>query len=147
MASNTDLPVSSPWNADDPRSRGVEDVIGGQAARTPDAPAVTAGSQRLNYRQLNQRANRLAHFLREQGTASGTLVGVFLNRSIETVISLVAILKAGGVYVPLDPAFPKGRLGFMLADAEVPLLLAQRSTAPSLPETHARIVVLDDLEN
>ena len=138
-------PLSS-RNESDARSRGVEDILAGQAAKTPDAPALTAGSLRLSYRELNQRANRLAHFLREQGTAPGALVGVFLDRSIETVISLVAILKAGGVYVPLDPAFPKGRLQFMLADAEVHLLLTQKRAAPSLPETNARVVIVDDLE-
>jgi len=104
------------------------------------------GGKRLTYRDLNAEANRLAHFLREQGIGPERVVGVYLERSVEMVVALLAILKAGGVYLPLDPKFPTDRLAFMLSDAEVPVLLTQAAKRASLPATEARIVLLDELD-
>jgi len=123
--------------------RSPHEFIEDQVARTPDAAALIMGSKRLSYHELNARANRLAHFLREQRIGPGSVVGVYLDRSFEMVVSFFAILKAGAVYLPLDPKFPKHRLAFMVGDAEVPLLLTQRSKTDSLPETTARVVLLD----
>ena len=100
------------------------------------------GAEQISYRELNSRANRLAHFLREQGVGSETLVGVCLDRSFDSVVSLLAILKSGGTYLPLDPKFPKDRLAFMLADSEVSLLLtffeAGKSVGNNRPSCAAR---------
>jgi amino acid adenylation domain-containing protein len=123
--------------------RGPHEFIEDQVERTPDAPALTLGTEQISYRELNDRANRLAHFLREQGTGPESLVGVCLDRSFDSVVSFLAILKSGGTYLPLDPKFPKERLAFMLADSEVSLLLTHSSRQQSLPETTARVVLLD----
>ena len=128
---------------DYPLRRGPHEFIEDQVERTPDAPALTLGPEQISYRELNSRSNRLAHFLREQGVGPENLVGVCLDRSFDSVVSLLAILKSGGTYLPLDPKFPKDRLAFMLADSEVSLLLSQSSMRESLPETTARVVLLD----
>jgi amino acid adenylation domain-containing protein len=96
-----------------------------QAERTPDAAAVVFGEQRLTYRELNLRANHLANHLRKLGVAPDDLVGVCVERSIEMVVGLLGILKSGAAYVPLDPAYPKERLDFILEDAQVRVLLTQ----------------------
>jgi amino acid adenylation domain-containing protein len=123
--------------------RGPHEFIEDQVERTPDASALIQGSAQLSYQELNSRSNRLAHFLRVQGVGPESLVGVCLDRSFDSVVSLLAILKAGGAYLPLDPRFPKDRLAFMLTDSEVPLLLTHSSKQGSLPETTARVILLD----
>jgi len=128
---------------DYPLRRGPHEFIEDQVERTPDGPALTLGPEQISYRELNSRSNRLAYFLREQGVGPESLVGVCLDRSFDSVVSLLAILKSGGTYLPLDPKFPKDRLAFMLADSEVSLLLSQSSMRESLPETTARVVLLD----
>ena len=127
-----------------PLERGPHEFFEDQVLRTPDAPALTLGSEQISYRELNSRSNRLAHFLREQGVGPESLVGVFLDRSYDSIVSLLAILKSGGTYLPLDPRFPKDRLAFMLADSEVSLLLSHSSKEGSLPETTAQVVLLDE---
>lgn len=114
------------WNdtgAAYPQDVMLQQLFESQVERTPAAVAMEFDGNRLTYRELNQRANRLAHYLRTQGVASETLVGICMERSLEMVIALLAILKAGGAYVPLDPAYPKERLAFMMEDAQVQLLL------------------------
>lgn len=117
----------------------VEDQVG----RTPDAVALTVGAAQMCYRELNSRANRLAHVLRERGVGAEGLVGVCLDRSFDSVVSLLAILKSCGTYLPLDPRFPKDRLEFMIMDSEVPLVLTHSSMRGSLPETTAEVMLLD----
>jgi amino acid adenylation domain-containing protein len=128
---------------DYPLRRGPHEFIEDQVERTPDAPALTLGPEQISYRELNSCSNRLAHFLREQGVGPESLVGVCLDRSFDSAVSLLAILKSGGTYLPLDPKFPEDRLAFMLADSEVSLLLTHSSKRKSLPETTARVVLLD----
>ena len=94
-----------------------------QAARTPDAIAVVAGDRSLTYRQLDERANRLARHLQSLGVKPDTLVGVAMGRSETLVVSLLAILKAGGAYVPLDPTYPQDRLSLVIEDSGMPVLL------------------------
>lgn len=94
-----------------------------QVEQTPDAIAVIDGTQQLTYDQLNRRANQLAHRLQAQGVASERLVGIYLPRSVELMVVLLAVLKAGGAYVPIDPSLPKERVRYMLADAEVALVV------------------------
>ncbi|MFI0789780.1 amino acid adenylation domain-containing protein [Streptomyces lydicus] len=100
----------------------VVDLFTERAHAAPDAVAVVCGEQSLSYGELNARANRLAHYLIERGVGPERIVGVSLPRSVETVIAVLAVLKAGGAYLPLDPAHPTERLAFMLADAQ-PLLV------------------------
>jgi amino acid adenylation domain-containing protein len=114
-----------------------------QAERTPDAVAVVFADQQLTYRELNCRANQLAHHLQGLGIRPEVLVGICVERSLEMVVGLLGILKAGGAYVPLDPAYPKERLTFMLSDSQVPMLLTQEKLVAGLPEHRARVVCLD----
>ncbi|UFP96150.1 non-ribosomal peptide synthetase [Gloeobacter morelensis] len=116
-----------------------------QAARTPDATALVYEGEQLSYRELNVRANRLAHRLRHLGVGAETLVGLCVERSPLIVIGMLAILKAGGAYVPLDPAYPAERLAFILADAQVSVLLTQAHLAPTLlPSTGTPVLFLEE---
>jgi len=128
---------------DYPLTRGPHELFEDQVQFTPDAPALSMGPDMISYRELNSRSNRLALFLREQGTGPGTLVGVYLDRSFDSVVSLLALLKCGGIYLPLDPKFPKDRLEFMATDAEISLLLAHSKRRENLPRTAARVILLD----
>jgi len=126
--------------------RSPAEFIEEQVARTPEAPALLSGKETISYKEVNARANRLAHFLRERGIGPQTLVGVYLDRCFDSVVSFLAILKAGGVYLPLDPGFPEQRLAFMLGDAQAPLVLTERAKRYSLPKTTAEVVLLDEEE-
>ena len=114
-----------------------------QVARTPDAVALVFNEERLTYAELNARANRLAHRLRREGVEPDTLVGVLMERSLEMVVSIIAVLKAGGAYVPFDPAYPQERLRYMLEDSAVPVLLTEEGLKHSLPGHAARVVCVD----
>lgn len=133
------------WNqtqVDDPQPC-LPLLIEAQVDRSPDAIAVQFANQHLTYRELNARANQLAHFLKAQGVQPETLVGICCERSLEMVIGLLGILKAGGAYVPLDPNYPSERLAFMLQDAQVPLLLTQRHLVEHLPTHTAQVICFD----
>src|SRR5258708_17220961 len=134
------------WNATQqnyPRDLCIPQLVAKQAAATPDAVALVAGDHVLSYRELNRRANQLAHYLRALGVGPNVLVGLCIERSPDMVVGLLGILKAGGGYVPLDPAYPSERLVFMLEDAHVPVLVTQERVAAHLPIQGARIVSLD----
>ena len=116
------------WNGtktDCPQDLCIHQLFEAQVERTPDAIAVVFEAEQLTYAELNRRANQLAHHLRALGVGPEVLVAICLERSLEMVIGLLGILKAGGAFVPLDPAYPKERLAFMLKDAQVPVLLTQ----------------------
>ncbi len=136
-----------------PRQHCVHQVFETQVEKTPDAIAVVFGEQQLTYHKLNRQANQLAHHLRSLGVKPEVCVGLYLERSIETVIGLLGILKAGGAYVPLDPTYPPERISFMLADSQVSVLLTQQNFVEQLPDFQGSIVYLDtdqktiDLEN
>ena len=123
--------------------RSVPQLFETQVAKTPDAIALVFEDERLTYRELNRRANQLANHLRVLGVGSEVPVGICLNYSTEAIVGLLGILKAGGVYLPLDPAYPKARLAFMLEDAEVPILLTQKALLAGLPANLAKVVWLD----
>jgi amino acid adenylation domain-containing protein len=134
------------WNdtrADCPKDLCIHQLFEVQAERTPEAIAVGFEDEQLTYGELNRRANQLANHLRVLGVGPEVTVGICLKHSLEMVIGLLGILKAGGVFVPLDPAYPKERLAFMLEDAEVPVLLTQESLLAGLPEHNAKVVCLD----
>ncbi|RKG92068.1 non-ribosomal peptide synthetase [Corallococcus terminator] len=131
------------WNdtrADFPTGQRIHELFEAQAARTPEAEALVDGGRRLDYRELNARANRLARHLRSLGVGPEVRVGVCVERSLELVLGLLAILKAGGTYVPLDPAYPEERLRFMIGDARTPVLLTQRKLLERLPSQTATCV-------
>ena len=125
-------------------SRGPHQFFEDQVERRPDACAVVMGAEQMSYGELNSRSNRLAHFLRDQGVRAETLVGVYLDRSFDLLVSLLAILKSGGTYVPLDPKFPRERIEFMLTDSELSVLLTQSSKQNDLPTTAVQTVLLDE---
>ncbi|MBW4673831.1 MAG: amino acid adenylation domain-containing protein [Desmonostoc geniculatum HA4340-LM1] len=122
-----------------------------QVEKTPDAVAVVFENQQLTYRELNTKANKLAHYLQELGVKTEVLVGICVERSSKTLpkaslnilIGLLAILKAGGAYIPLDPSYPKERLEFILEDAQVPVLLTQTFLLEAIPQNKAKVVCLD----
>jgi amino acid adenylation domain-containing protein len=118
-------------------------LIEAQVSRTPYAVAVRYADATLTYVELNARANQLAHVLRDRGVTTESLVGVCVERSPEMLIALLAVLKAGGAYIPLDPEYPRERLASMLADAGDPLVLAQRVTMATLPDA-SNVLLLDD---
>jgi amino acid adenylation domain-containing protein len=113
------------------------------ARRSPDSTAVVFETQQLSYGELDRRANQLANYLRKLGVQSDGLVGVCLDRSLDMVVGLLGVLKAGAAYVPIDPAYPVDRIRFMLEDAEVPVLLTQQRLAATLPVGRAKVVLID----
>ena len=125
-----------------PREQTIPTLFERQAAATPDAPAVTFGRESLTYQELNARANRLANYLRARGVGNGTLVGILVERSLQMVVGLLGILKAGGTYVPLDPIYPPERISFMLEDSAAPVLLTEAGL-PQIPGYGGKIVFLD----
>jgi amino acid adenylation domain-containing protein len=121
-------------HADYPHDKCLHQLFEAQVERTPDHVAAVFEGQRLSYAELNARANQLAHHLQRFGVGPEALVGIFMERSLEMVIGLLAVLKAGAAYVPLDPEYPKERVTFMLEDAHVPVLLTQRHLVAGLME-------------
>jgi amino acid adenylation domain-containing protein/non-ribosomal peptide synthase protein (TIGR01720 family) len=154
------------WNdtaSDFPHDSCIHELFTAQAARTPDAIAVSfaghpttdssASVQHaardtrlgvLTYRELDRRANQLAHYLQAQGVGAETLVGIFMERSLDLIVGLLAILKAGGAYVPIDPAYPPERIAIMLEDSRSAVLLTEERLAARLVGPEARVVCLDD---
>jgi amino acid adenylation domain-containing protein len=117
-----------------------------QVRRRPDAFAVVmpAGTrEQLTYLQVNERANRLAHYLRSKGVGPDVLVGLYVDRTPDLIVALLAILKAGGAYLPIDLSYPAERVAFMLSDSEAPIVIADEETAAKLPPTNAVTVCID----
>jgi amino acid adenylation domain-containing protein len=134
------------WNATAaayPRDKCVHDLFAEQAGRTPDAVALIFEDQELSYVELDRRSNQLAHHLRELGVGPEVIVGLCVERSLELVVGLLGIVKAGGAYLPLDPSYPAERLAYMLADARSPILVTQAGLEQVLPAHGARVVRLD----
>ncbi len=128
---------------DYPRDICLHELFEAQVSRTPDAVAVVFEDRELTYSGLNHRANQLAHYLQEHGVAPESLVGVFMERSLEMVVALYGVLKAGGAYVAFDPEYPKDRLAFMLEDTQVQVLLTQKHLQDALPALRASTICLD----
>lgn len=124
-------------------NQSIHALVETQVAKTPDAVAVTFQDQQLTYRELNEKANQLAHYLKSLGVKPDVLVGVCVERSIEMVIALLGILKAGGAYVPLDPTYPRERLVFTIEDTQIPVLLTQQKLASLLPSHQGHTLFID----
>ncbi|WP_147068854.1 non-ribosomal peptide synthetase [Microcystis aeruginosa] len=134
------------WNntqADYPLDKCIHQLFEEQVERTPDHIAVVFEDQQLNYRELNARANQLAHYLQNLGVGPDVLVGICVERSLEMMVGLLGILKAGGGYVPIDPEYPTERLLYILQDAQVRVLLTQKHLIAGLPKHQSELVCLD----
>ena len=137
------------WNATDveyPADATLPSLLAAQAAATPDAEALVFGDTSLSYAELNARANQLAHWLIDQGTQPDDLVGVCMQRSVEMVVALLGIVKAGLAYVPLDPDYPEQRLVHMLEDANIRILLTQSGVQDVLPALSVPVLLLDEVK-
>ena len=125
------------WNAtaaDYPKDRLLHELFEEQAGRAPEAVAVVFEGAHLSYAELNARANQLAHCLRERGVGPDVIVGICVERSLEMLVGIFGVLKAGGAYLPLDPTYPAGRLTYMIEDARPILILTQEALRQRLPE-------------
>lgn len=137
------------WNdtaVEYPKNNCVHELFEAQVAKTPDAVAVRFNEQYLTYAELNKRANQLARYLQRLGVGAEVVVGICLERSPEMIVALLAILKSGGAYVPLDIKFPKDRLGYILEDAQINLLLTEEWLEDQLPEHQAQVVYLNEVQ-
>ncbi|HEY4460886.1 MAG TPA: amino acid adenylation domain-containing protein, partial [Pseudonocardiaceae bacterium] len=135
------------WNdtaAPYPHEQCLHHLIAAQAARTPDAIALVRGDEHIGYAALDRAANRLAHVLRARGVRAETPVGVFLDRSCASIISLLAVFKSGGAYLPLDPTYPPDRLAFMMADSGLRFVITTSDLAAALPQSVTTVLCLDD---
>jgi amino acid adenylation domain-containing protein len=135
------------WNqtaTDDAGSGHIHQFFEEHAARTPEAIAVVSGDRQVTYRELNTRANQLAHHLIGLGVEPETLVGLCVERSVEMIVGLLGILKAGGAYVPLDPTYPAARLQFLWEDSRPAVLVTQCSLSGRLLPQAAPTILVDD---
>lgn len=126
-----------------PENPTIAALIAEQTARTPDAVAVVFGTRELSYRELDRRANMVAHSLRAEGVRPGMLVGLYVDRSLEMIIGLLGILKAGGAYVPLDPSYPVDRLAYMVELSASSVIVTQPALRDTLPSPVPSVVVVD----
>ena len=134
------------WNATEaeyPADKTLVQLFEEQVERSPEAVAVEYEGTQLTYRELNARANQLAHYLQSKGVGPESRVGIWMERSLEMMVALLGTLKAGGAYVPLDPNYPQERLAFMLGDAQVPVLLTRQRFIKDLPEYAGHVVCMD----
>ncbi|PYR33404.1 MAG: non-ribosomal peptide synthetase [Acidobacteria bacterium] len=136
------------WNrtaADYPRQQCVDHLVSDQCCLTPDKAAVECKGERLTYAQLNDRADRLATLLRAERVERGDLVGICVERSVGMLAAILGTLKSGAAYLPLDPAFPRGRLATMIEESRTRVILTQRDLLSVLPEGEPRKICLDEL--
>jgi amino acid adenylation domain-containing protein len=141
--------IVADWNqttADYPSTDCLPDSFARRAAESPSAPALISRGKIVTYGQLNERANRLSHYLRSRGVKPRDLVGVCLRRSADMVAAVLAVTKCGAAYVPLDTNYPKDRLAFMLEDTNAALVLSQSALADRLPVGSEQVVNLDDVD-
>jgi aspartate racemase len=134
------------WNdtsTEYPRGKCVHELFEEQAARTPERIALVHKDRRITYAELNRRANRLADHLRGLGIGPDIPVGIYLDRCPEMVVSILGVLKAGGAYLPLDPAYPAERIRFMLEDADAPVVITSEALVDHLPQSRSHRVCLE----
>jgi amino acid adenylation domain-containing protein len=122
----------------------VHELVAAQAAEQPDAVAVTCDGRSLSYRELDERANRLAHALVDAGAGPGVLVGLYVDRSVDLIAAIHGVLRAGAAYIPLDPDYPRERVEFMLADSQAPIVLTRSDLRERLDPGAATVICVDD---
>ncbi|KMY31906.1 AMP-binding protein [Lysinibacillus xylanilyticus] len=127
--------------ADYPKDKTIHELFEEQVKRTPNNIAVVIGDKEFTYKELNERSNSLARVLREKGVGPEVIVGIMMNRSTEMIVGIMAILKAGGVYLPMDPDYPKDRIEYMLKDSQTQILLSTNGLANRI-ETSVEIIDL-----
>ncbi|HUK88750.1 MAG TPA: amino acid adenylation domain-containing protein [Blastocatellia bacterium] len=130
-----------------PREATLDELFQAQARRSPDSVALLSGAGSLTCQELNRRANQLARYLNQLRAGPESLVGIMMERRAEMVVAMIAVLKAGAAYLPLDPSYPEQRLATMLEDAHPPVIITQSRFAGALPASDANIVDLDDSWN
>jgi amino acid adenylation domain-containing protein len=126
-----------------PRSTSIHRIFERQAAETPDSTALVAGEHELTYAEINEKANQLAHYLTRSGIRVGSRVALCADRSAEVIVSLLAILKTGAAYVPIDPSYPAQRLSYLINDSAAKILLTRSTIAAKLPQVDINVVLLD----
>jgi fengycin family lipopeptide synthetase B len=137
------LYVFNNTRSDYPREKTVTQLFESQVEKSPEAIAVVSGREEINYRELNRRANQLGHYLKALGVKPGGRVGIYLDHSLEMITGILGTLKAGAIYVPMDPTHPTSRLTFLQGNAEIEILLTQQHlTKESLPN-NGRTISLD----
>jgi non-ribosomal peptide synthetase component F len=119
----------------------IHELFEEQSLKTPDSVAVSGSSGTLTYRELNAKANQLAHYLRDRNVASDVMVGICVDRSLEMIVGILGILKAGGAYVPLDPKYPADRLNLLLEETRSPVVLTERRHAHLIPKHQSQILL------
>ena len=134
----TDMPFES--------DKCVDDLLEAQALRTPEKTAVICRERSLTYGALWNRARRLATHLRGLGVGPETIVAILMDRSIDTLVALLGVLKADGAYLPLDPAFPAERIAFMLKDSEARVILTQSNFKHRVVDASAQVICLDEFD-
>lgn len=125
------------------RNECIHTLIEKQASSHHDTDAIWFNGQTVNYSQLNQRANQLAHFLIKSGVKQETLVGICHDRTDDLIVAMLAVLKAGGAYVPLDPNYPAERITYIMNDAKAPLLITSSKYSEQLSKTGTKLICLD----
>jgi amino acid adenylation domain-containing protein len=146
LTTNEQHQLLTEWNQTEvnyPQEQCIHQLFETQVEKTPDAVAVVFENQQLTYRELNNKANQLAHYLQKLGVKPEVLVGICVERSLEMVIGLLAILKAGGAYVPLDPNLPQERLAWMMEDSQISVLLTQENLLTTIPFHCTQVIYLD----
>jgi non-ribosomal peptide synthetase component F len=134
------------WNqttVEHPTEWNLASLFESQVHRTPDALAIEFEREALTYSDLNCRANQLAHLLKQMGVGPDVLVGLYMERSLETMVAVLGVLKAGGVYVPMDTTYPLDRLAFMLADASPRVVITQQRRRNRIPDQDWSVICLD----
>ncbi len=149
MTSTEEKQLLEQWNKPTIRFEKLQDellpqMFETQVEKTPDAVAVVFENEKLTYQALNQRANQLAYHLKNAGVKPEALAGVYLERPVDVIVSLLAIFKAGGVYLPLDPTYPKDRLNYMIEDSQVPVIITQQELIDVLSQNSAKFINLDE---
>ena len=127
------------------QERCLHELFAAQVEQTPDRDAVVYADKKLTYAELNKRVETMAAHLRAHGIGPEVIVGIYVERSLEMIVGVLAILRAGGAYLPLDPTYPSQRIQFMLEDARVRVLLTQRRLAESLPKCGAEVLYVDEI--